>query len=491
VATHAEPEIPAAGARAAAGSPSPAGTAPAGPDGPPPAETRVRLGERLAYSVGDIGGNLIFAAVSSFVLFYFTDTVGIGAAIAGTIILLGRVLDGTMDLVVGTLIDKTRTRWGKARPWILLSTPIVVLAFIGLFNVPAGLGDTGKQIYAFVFYFLCLAIGYTGSNLAYHTLLSVITSDGKTRVSLTVMRTFAALLATLVVNFFTIPLLGAFGGGQGGWSTIVLIYGVIAAITFIVVFLGTKERVSTVVETDRSSTRPVGELIRILVKNPYFYLGFALFFTQFLASGVGGAGIYFARDVLGDASLYSFFSLASIGPLLVGMWFMPAITARFGKRLPFLVGSAMAVAGLVVALVDPTNFTLVIAGTVVKAIGTIPVSAALFALVADIVDYGEWKSGVRVDAMTYSAATAGQNLGAGVGAALVGWLLAAAQYDGTAEVQPQSAVDMEVFLFLGIPLIVYVLQFVIVIFLNLDRYQPRMTEELQARRTGSIRVIKD
>jgi glycoside/pentoside/hexuronide:cation symporter, GPH family len=487
--SHQEPEAPAAGARTAVGTPAPPDPALAEPL--PAAETPVRMGERLAYSVGDIGANLIFAAVSSFVLFYFTDTVGIGAAIAGTIILLGRVLDGTMDLVIGTMIDKTRTRWGKARPWLLLSTPVVVLAFIGLFNVPASLSSTGKEIYAFVFYFLCLAIGYTGSNLAYHTLLSVITSDGKTRVSLTVMRTFAALTATLLVNFFTIPLIARFGGGQDGWTTVVTIYGVVAAITFIVVFLGTKERVTTTVESDHSATRPVGELLRILLKNPYFYLGFALFLTQNLAAGIGGAGIYFARDVLGDAGLYGFFSLAGIGPLLIGMWFMPAITARFGKRLPFLVGSALAVVGLLIALIDPANFNVVITGVVIRAIGTIPVSAALFALIADIVDYGEWKSGVRIDGMTYSAATAGQNLGAGVGAALIGWLLAFAQYDGTAAVQPQSAVDMEVFLYLGIPLIVYVLQFVVVFFLNLDRYQPQMTEDLIARRTGALPAVRD
>ena len=489
MASHQESGAPVAEAGPASGPPVPPETAPMRP--PLAAETPVRMGERLAYSVGDVGGNLIFAAVSSFVLFYFTDTVGIGAAIAGTIILLGRVLDGTMDLVIGTMIDKTKTRWGKARPWMLLSTPVVVLAFIGLFNVPAGLSSTGKEIYAFVFYFLCLAIGYTGSNLAYHTLLSVITSDGKTRVSLTVMRTFAALTATLLVNFFTIPLIARFGGGQGGWTAVVTIYGAVAAITFIVVFLGTKERVTTIVESDHSAARPVRELLRILLKNPYFYLGFALFFTQNLAAGIGGAGIYFARDVLGDAGLYGFFSLAGIGPLLIGMWFMPAITGRFGKRLPFLVGSALAAAGMLIALSDPTDFNVVIAGALIRAIGTIPVSAALFALIADIVDYGEWKSGVRIDGMTYSAATAGQNLGAGVGAALIGWLLAFAQYDGTAAVQPQSAVDMEVFLYLGIPLIVCVLQFVVVFFLNLDRYQPRMTQDLIARRTGALPTAQD
>src|SRR5690606_31072942 len=115
-----------------------------------------------------------------------------------------------------------------------------------LFNVPAGLDTTGKEIYAFVFYFLCLGVGFVGSNLAYHTLLSVITSSTKMRVSLTVLRTFFAIFTTLVVSVITIPIITSLGGGQSAWSTVALTYGIIAFITFIVLFLGTRERVKSV-----------------------------------------------------------------------------------------------------------------------------------------------------------------------------------------------------------------------------------------------------
>lgn len=447
-----------------------------------PSGGRLTIRERIAYGVGDIGGNLIFAPISAFLLFYFTDTVGIGAAIAGTLLLFGRVLDGTMDLILGTLIDRTSTRWGKARPWILFSAPVVVISFILLFNIPAEMATGAKEVYAFLMYFLCLGVGFVGSNLAYHTLLSVITSNSKMRVSLTVIRTFFALFTILVVNFITIPIVTANGGGQAGWTLISIVYGAISAVTFLIVFFGTKERVKTTIKTDDGKKLPLGKSLRILFRNPYFFLAFGFFLLTYVLTGTAGVGVYFAKDVLGDPNVYSFLGLIQILPLIIGMWFMPAIIVRFGKRKPILLGVSITIGGVLISLIDPSNFTLVLVGGLVRSIGGIPAAAALFALVADVVDYGEWKSGVRLDGMTYAAATAGQNFGAGLGVAMVGWLLAAANYDGLAGSQPASAVNMEIFLYLWIPLIVTVLMGVIMWFLNIDKNMSQMQRDLAARR---------
>lgn len=453
-----------------------------GEDTQDPAGGRLNIRERLAYGVGDIGGNLIFGAITSFLLFYLTDTAGIGPAIAGTMLLFGRILDGTMDLIVGTLIDKTSTRWGKARPWILFSAPFLVATFVLLFNVPQGLDKTGKEIYAFVFYFFCLGVGFVASNLAYHTLLSVITSSSKMRVSLTVIRTVCALVAGMAVNIITIPVVSSFGGGQSGWSLTILIYGAISLITLLVVFFGTKERVKPARDADRSAKRPLRQLLKILLSNRYFYLGFAFFFFVYILSGSAGAGIYFAKDVLGDPNLYSLLSFVSLAPLIIGIWFMPVIIGRWGKRVPMLVGVAITLVGAGITFIDPSNLTLVLTGSLIRAIGGVPAAAAMFALIADIVDYGEWKSGVRVDGMTYAAATAGQNFGAGLGAALVGWLLAAGQYDPSAATQPSSVTSIEVFLYLGLPAIIAVIQGAIVYFIKIDKTMSQMQRDLAARR---------
>lgn len=444
---------------------------------------KLKLREKFSYGVGDIGANMIFAPASAFLLFYLTDTVGIGAAIAGTLILFGRVLDGTLDLIIGTLIDKTSTRFGKARPWILFSMPVLVISFVLLFNVPTGLSETGKEIYAFVFYFLCLGVGFVSSNLAYHTLLSVITSDSRTRVSLTVIRTMCALGTTLVVNAITIPLLTALGGGQGGWTATVFIYGGVAAITLLVVFFGTKERVKSTVATKTGPKMPLGTMLRTLFRNPFFFLIFGVFFVQYAVQGTAGVGVYFASDVLGNASLYGFLSIVTLVPIIVGILFMPPIIARFGKRKPIFIGTAFSVVGTAIMVINPTDLTLVIIGSLIRAIGSVPATASIFALVADVVDYGEWKNHVRLDGMTYAAATAGQNFGAGLGTALIGWLLAFGAYNGTAATQPQSALNVEVFLYVWAPLIASLMLAVLIFFLNIDKHLSTMQRDLAERRT--------
>lgn len=448
-------------------------------------ESRLSIRERLSYGAGDIGGNLVFAAVSAFVLFYFTDIAGIGAAIAGTLLLFGRVLDGTLDLIVGTLIDRTKTRWGKARPWILFSIPVLLISFVLLFTVPPGLSETGKELYAFVMYVLCLGVGFVCSNLAYHTLLSVITANSKMRVSLTVIRSFAALVTSLAVNVATIPIITSLGGDQAAWTTLITIYAVIAAGTFLILFFGTKERIKTVESVGDETKLPLGQKIKLLVRNRYFFLVFGLFLAVFVLQGTASVGVYFADDVLGDVNLYSFLGMVQILPMAFGLWFMPPLMARFGKRRTMLVGIAIAILGSLVPFLDPSNLGLLLTGGVIRGIGTLPVMAGMFAVVADVVDYGEWRNGVRLDGMTFAGATAGQNFGAGLGTALVGWLLAAASYNGLADVQPESAIQMQIFLMLGMPLIATIAMGVISYFLDVDKHLPAIQSELSARRAAA------
>lgn len=449
---------------------------------------RVGLRERLAYGVGDVGGNLIFAPIAAFLLFYLTDIAGIGAAIAGTLLLIGRVLDGTLDLIIGTLIDRTKSRWGKARPWILFATPVVVITFILLFNVPADLSTTGKEIYAFVFYFLCLGVGFVSSNLAYHTLLSVITSDAKSRVSLTIIRTFFAMITSILVNVITLPMITALGGGQSAWSTMALTYGLVAAATFLVLFFGTRERIQQPPKPRELGGPSLVARIAILFRNRYFFLAFVFFLVLYMTSSLSAVGVYFAEDVIGDANAYSLISLVGSVPLLIGIWFMGPLISKFGKRGPVLIGIALILIGSGIPLADPSNLNLVLLGALVRGIGMLPASAAMFAVVADVVDYGEWKSGVRLDGMTFAAATAGQNFGAGLGVALVGWMLAASGYDGRAEVQIDSALSMEVFLVFIAPMIGATLLGIVMFFLDLDKTLPRIQKDLAERRASSEQV---
>lgn len=140
-------------------------------------EEKINLKEKISYSIGDVGCNFVYVPITSFLMIYYTNSVGLGVAAVGTLMLIARLLDGVTDLSIGALIDKTNTRWGKTRPWILWSAPFMGIGLILLFNVPMGLSNGGKLIYAYITYIFLVSIVYTASNLSYCTLLSRISSN--------------------------------------------------------------------------------------------------------------------------------------------------------------------------------------------------------------------------------------------------------------------------------------------------------------------------
>lgn len=445
-------------------------------------EAKIRLGEKLAYAAGDIGSNLIYFPATSFILFYLTDVVGIGAAIAGTMLLVGQLLNGVTDVTVGILLDKTNTRWGKLRPWVLFTSLPLAISFVLLFSVPAGLDETGSAIWTLVMYTLVLAVFFTASNVAYSAMISVMTPNPRTRVTLGAFRFFAAIATTLVVSAVTLPFVSSLGGGRGAWTTVAAIYAVIAVITLATVFFGTRERLAPVTASDSSAHRPLRVLLRDLFRNQYFLLITALFVVFYFTNTVAGtAGVYYATSILGDASLYGVLSVGLLVPSLFGIAFMPAVLTRFGKRNAFLVGIGFQVVGVLVPLIAPENFGVVVIGLLIRGIGSIPFTAGLYAAVADVVDYGEWRTGVRADGLSYSAVTFGVKIGGGFGSAVVGWVLAAGGYSAAETALSDSATQSILALYVYLPVVMTLVAGVIVYFFRIERHRPEVDAYLARR----------
>lgn len=435
----------------------------------------ISVREKLAYASGDIGSNVIYSPATTFILFYLTNVAGIAAGVAGTVLLLGQLLNGVTDLIVGIFIDKTRTRWGKTRPWILFSALPLGIAFLLLFSVPGSFSPAGKATWAFIMYALVMAVFYTASNVAYSALLSVITPNPKTRVTLTTFRFFAALLTTLIASSITLPVISSLGNDQMAWTTLMGIYAVVAVLTLLVVFFGTKERITAAADEDSSAKQPLGLLLRQLARNKYFWLGAALFTAFYLTSGLGQTvGVYYATSILNDATLFSFLSIAGILPILVGIGFMPAVMGRFGKRNVFLVGLAVMAVGALIPLIAPENFPIVLIGGIVRGLGTVPLTAGLFAIISDVVDYGEWKNGVRTDGLIYSSVVFGQKLGGGLGTALTGWLLAWGGYAANANEQTTAAKQSILAAYFYLPIGLVVIMAVIVWFFRVEKHRPEI-----------------
>ena len=439
----------------------------------------VSFKEKLAYGLGDAGCNFVWTVVGSFLTLYYTDSVGVSAAVIGTIMLLTRLLDGLSDIGMGVIIDRTHTRWGKARPWVLLSAPLMAVGLILLFNVPSSLSDTGKIIYISVTYVLLAVVIYTACNLSYSTLLSLITPKQNERTSLSSIRFICTMTAILIISYGTMAIVGKIG-----WGGMSVVYGILSMLFLLITFFGTKERTADE-KAEAQNTVSVLESFKLLFKNKYFIFAALLFVINYASMGSAmGIAIYFAKDVMGNVGVFGTLMMAGLFPVLLGLFLFPKFANRFGKWKCLMVGYILQAIGYIIIFLMPTNLTVIIIGLAIKGVGSVPHSAGLFAMVADIVDYGEWKTGVRIDGLTYSAVSFGMKVGTGIGSAIVGWGLAFGKYDAATAVQGESALEVIKALYSYVPLAMIAVGFMILAMSNLDKIYPTIQKDPEARRSS-------
>ncbi|MBU5478395.1 glycoside-pentoside-hexuronide (GPH):cation symporter [Eubacterium sp. MSJ-13] len=440
--------------------------------------------EIIAFAVGDGGCNLVWTTIGSYLTLYYTDSVGLAAATIGTMMLLTRLLDGISDLIMGSIIDRTHTRWGKARPWILWTAFPMGIGLVLMFSIPGGLSDKGKLVYAVITYILMAVLVYTACNLAYNTLLSLEAPDPKDRVTMSSIRFFVTMSVVLFINYNCNNFVNKFG-----WTGMAAIFGGIAILLLLITFLGTKERTNleqNMSETDSTEEKlSVGESFKLLFHNKYFWLLTVVFVINYTILGVNnGLRIYYARDVLGNAGLMGTLTLCFILPKLIGNLVYPYINKLLGKWKSMMIGYCIELAGVLIMAFTGTSFTTTVVGLVCLGIGGIPHNAGLFAMVADVIDYGEWKTGVRLDGMTNSVTSFGMKVGAGVGSAIVGWGLAWAAYDGKIASQTAATISGIKSVFTLVPAALIIVGLIALFFCNLDKIYPQIAKGLEERRAG-------
>ncbi len=441
---------------------------------------KLKMREKLAYALGDVGGNFVWTTISMFLTLYYTDSVGISAGVVGTIMLFTRLFDGVTDLAFGSVIDRTNTKMGKARPWILRSTPLMAIGLILLFNVPNGFSENGKIIYAVLTYVFVAAIAYTISGLSYSALLSLITEDSAERASISSIRFLLVTIIAVLISSLTMPMVNAIG-----WRSVSVIYAVLSVVCFLLTVFGTKERVVSQSGIDDKDKMPVLEGFKCLFKNRYFYSIMLLFIVIYMKNGVNtGIGIYYLRDVMGNENLMALFSMSSTLPLLIGFPLFPVFVRKFGKWKCMMAGAAIIILASAAVIINPYSIPVVMISSMLSCIASIPLSAGLFALVADGVTYGEWKNGVRQDGLFNSATSFGTKVGTGLGTAILGWGLELGGYQATAAVQSAGTIRAIIFIGYGIPIICMILGIVFLSFSNIDKIYPQIEKDLAARRSS-------
>lgn len=439
--------------------------------------------EIVSYALGNTGYVVIYMIFSGYLTMYYTDFAGLDAAAIGSMMLFARIFDGVSDLLVGHLIDRTKTRFGKARPWILGSAPFLALALIIAFAVPHSFSNSGKLVYAVITYIFLTVIVYTICNLAFITLLPLMTTDPQSRTKAANAGAFIGPIAILIISYVAMNIVNKIG-----WTGMAAVFAIIGFIMIAICALGTKERTNTNENNEAINEEviPVKESIMYVFKNKYFILFAVIFILNYIVQGLTqGSGLYFAREVMGDINYFGTLNLCGFLPMFVCAFFLPSLTKKWGKWKVCMAGFVLQIIGYGVIGLFSESFIAVCVGLVIKGIGAFSMTTLMYPLLADVIDYGEYKFGKRIDGMTSSCVSFGTKVGVGLGSAILGWGLNAGGYVGTATVQSSSAVFAIRSIYSFVPLVFTVAGMILYCFANLDKLAPEIQKKISENRSVS------
>ncbi|MFB0836967.1 MULTISPECIES: glycoside-pentoside-hexuronide (GPH):cation symporter [unclassified Arthrobacter] len=386
----------------------------------------------VGYGAGDAANSMIISTANMFLLVYYTDVAGIGAAAAGTLLVVARVFNAFTDIAAGRIVDRFHSpRWGKFRPFLIFGFIPLVLG-VAVFHVP-DVEPSLKLLYAYCTYFLvCLA--YSLVNVPYGCLVGAMTQDPRDRARLAGARTIGGLSVGATLGFFVAPLLGGGGDVQQIFTVMTLVFAVLGSGLYVFTGIACRERVAGSVP--KITWRQTIEALR--VNSPLVVLCLASVLLVTGNSATVAAQFYYLRDVLSRLDLFPLMAATQVVITLALAVLMPRPVAKWGKKAVFTVGCLLGAAGgLVVFLVPAEAPWPAVAGMVLAQLSAATISILTWALIADTVEYGEWKTGVRVQGINYALLAATRKLGMGFGGGLVAFALAWGGYSSS--VQEQAA----------------------------------------------------
>ena len=396
------------------------------------------LKEKLAYGVGDTASNLVFMTMLNFLPFFYTDIFGISAAAVGSLFLGVRVMDAFVDVSVGVFADRTHTRWGNFRPWLLwFCVPFAVTAIL-TFTTPQW-SPGAKLAYAWVTYSL-LMIAYSAINVPYGALLGVMTSDPHARTSLSGVRMVCAQIGGLIVAGGTLPLINYFSGAQRdralGYQRTMIVFGIFGMLLFLATFLFTRERIAPPADQQHDLKADV----RMLFKNvPWIVVSVAGAVLFIFVSVRLGVVLYYFKYYIGDESKASlFFIISSLAAIPEALLSAP-ISLRLGKRRTFQLGLLLAGCFFAaVVVVPPDGVWLLQTLNALGSISTFIVAPLIYSMLGDTADYAAWKFRRRSTGIIFSASSLASKVGMGLGGALTGALLTHFGYVANAAQTPEA-----------------------------------------------------
>jgi len=406
-------------------------------------QQKISLTEKIGYSIGDTASNLFFQTFIYYMLFYYTDVFGITAKAAGTMFIVTKIWDAVNDPMMGIIADRTNTRWGKFRPYLIWGAiPLGVLGVL-TFTTPE-LNDTGKLIYAYITYtFLMMA--YTAVNVPYSAIMGVMTSNSHERTTVSSFRFIAAFAALLFVQYFIPTMTGDAVNPAKSWQLTYTIVSGLAVILLFIAFFSCKERI----QPPKGQKTPVKQDLADLISNkPWVFIGTATVFQLIFLCMRGGSTMYYFQYYVKDqeimlfekafslsySKLFSLFTMSGTAFTILGVVLTKRISKAYGKSSTYAV--FLGIAGITSALLiflGPQSIVLMFVLNFITSFSVGPVSVLQWAIYTDTADYSEWKKGRRATGLVMSASLFALKFGIALGAAATAWILAAYGYQANVE----------------------------------------------------------
>lgn len=448
-------------------------------------KTYLKWYNKVGYGAGDIAGNVVYAFLTAFVMVYLTDTIGLASGIVGTLIAASKLFDGFTDIFFGAMIDKTHSRMGKARPWMLYGYIGCAITLVGVFAVPVNIGKTAQYVWFFIAYTLLNGVFYTANNIAYSALTSLVTKNSKERVQMGSYRFIFAFATSLLIQSVTVGFVAALGGDAAAWRLVAIIYALIGLVVNTLSAMSVKELSEEELRQGNADSPEekygLLEAFQLLVKNKFYMMICGTYILQQLYNAMIGVGIYYMTWVLKNRNLYSIFAWAVNIPLIIALVFTPTLVGKWkGMYHLNLRGYILAVIGRVLVAIAGYfgSVPMMLLFTAVAALGQGPWQGDMNAVIASCSEYTYLTQGKRVDGTMYSCTSFGVKVGGGIGTAITGWLLEISGYVGTATVQPESALHMMRLMYLWIPVVLEILIMLVLSRMNVEE----ANEKLRNRR---------